>query len=190
MSAFQRTIRHLRHISADGDVCKAAFDQFLDFGIQSFADPVEDNAPNLALFLKTQVAQKLRRNRSGHTAAIQNEDGRSFGRSGKTPRGSIPLGGDPVVVAHHPFDQGKILSLTVFLQQIAHRLFLCKKQIKVAGSNPQRLPMKHRVDIVRTALKGDAVKPSVFECLQNCAGNGRLSAPARRCGKHHSWYIL
>ena len=44
--------------------------------------------------------------------------------------------------------------------------------------------------LVGQVAKRHAVKPSVFECLQNCAGNGRLSAPARRCGKHHSWYIL
>ena len=185
MPAFQRAVGHLRHISADGDII-ALLDERFDLRVDAFADLVEDDALDLAVRLVGKIASQLGSDGNGHSLAVEHQH-RRLGGFGKLPGGSLGGGGNAVVVAHHPFDEGKGKVFAVFLQQVGSGRLIGEEEVQIARRDTQHLPVEHRVDVVRSALEADRVLPHPGERLQNGAGDGRFAASAGSSCQHKPW---
>ena len=124
------------------------------------------------------------KNRERRASGIYDENDGTFCLLGKLEgaraRARKP---EPVVVAHHALDDGKLAAAAVFREQVAQHVVVKEKGIEIRAFRADDPAVEHGVNVVRTAFCGDAASP-VHKHLQNGACGGRFAAATVGSGEN------
>ena len=122
-----------------------------------------------------------------HTSCRNNQDYRkSQGSRNIISTCLIRIQTDPVIVPHHTFCHHKLRAFRVMHKPLFQALPVTKIQIQVLGINSQHLPVKHRINIIRSAFAGAYLLSGIFKCFHHCHCHRCLSTPTGRCRDYNS----
>ena len=186
MAALQGEVRHLRQISKHPDAA-AGLNLHLQLLIQHRGDPVQDDPPDVAVRLKPAAALHHGGHRQAHALGRDHQHRRSPGGRRHGIAGGLAGGGNAVVIAHHPLQNGEVHSRRLPGQQVPEHLGPREKAVQVAGFGSNHRGVKHGVNVVRPALKGRRPEAPVHQSLQQAAGDRGLAAAAHHSAEHQSW---
>ena len=135
----------------------------------------------MAVLPIVQKSFDLRRQRKAAAFSIHHKNGRSIGYCCHLiGAGRSGIAANPVIIAHHAFQNGKLRVCRPFSKQRLQLLLRKKEAVQVAAVDTQNVFVKHRVDVVRAAFERTAADAAVLKQGQKAGGKKSLAAAASR----------
>ena len=181
-------LRHItNHLNLESHCLQSLFDHLLHLRIQHRGNPVQNDSPDITVIPVFNHSLQYCQDCRCHTSCRNNQDYRkSQGSRNVISTCLIRIQTDPVIVPHHTFCHHKLRAFRMMHKPLFQALPVTKIQIQVLGINSQHLPVKHRINIIRSAFAGAYLLSGIFKCFHHCHCHRCLSTPTGRCRDYNS----
>ena len=199
MTGWHLQILYHRKAAEHGDP-RFPLDDLLQTGVVHRRNTVENDAGDPVVRASPYLERTLREARAGplirfkgrdaadhrgqrhaRALAVRHKNGGRFRHgSGFEAASADTDAAEAVEIAHRAFDHCDVRPRRVMCEQPARHLRAREKAVEIAGPDTEHRPVKHRIDVVRSALERGQTEAARLQRGEDTACHGRLAASALR----------
>ena len=189
MAAFNDTILHLWNIAKHMDTEFFLHKSFHSW-IKHRGHLIKNHPFDITVLFVFQKAFYICSQRDTHSSAVHDQNHRSLSDPGQVI-GTCLCGSTcyTVIKTHYPFHHCDLTICTVFDKKVSGNFLSCEKGVQIPGFGSDHLAMEHGINIIWPTLKRGSLYPTIYQHLQNSAGNQGFSTSTGTCAKQDPWYF-